>query len=268
MWYPFQADKDLDVNFKFINIVNNGLDYIVPAVDTNIHKMTSKFGIITESINAGIMHCESMISCLPKSQLKTAVESIERHLRAADKVASTACLTTGTADLTSLKTSPLPVIVSPVKSSTTRKRGPPTPTKQKEEGDDDVILEDEEEPLSKKQKPSKTRVTSADLDPDHYRQNTTLPVNMCYCGQHFLSKAELETHIKTTHEVQGWLCGDSNCTKIYENKNVLFKHVKNKHLLLFNFKCDKCHKSYEEWNSLRAHLDEKHGIPAPDMPLQ
>ena len=81
-----------------------------------------------------------MISCLPKSQLKTTVESIERHLRAADKVASTACLTTGTADLTCLKTSPLPVIVSPVKSSTTRKRGPPTPAKQKEEGDDYVIL--------------------------------------------------------------------------------------------------------------------------------
>ena len=87
---------------------------------------------------------------------------------------------------------------------------------------------------------------------------------MCYCGQNFYSK-ELETHIKTTHEGQGWLCGDSSCTKIYENKNVLFKHVGNKHLLLFNFKCDKCPKSYEEWNSLRAHLDEKHGIPAPDM---
>ena len=24
VWYPFQADKDLDVNFKFINLVNNG----------------------------------------------------------------------------------------------------------------------------------------------------------------------------------------------------------------------------------------------------
>ena len=79
VWYPFQAAKDLDVNFKLINIVNNGLDYIVPAVDRNIHKMTSKFGLITESINAGIMHCESMISCLPNSQLMTAVESIERH---------------------------------------------------------------------------------------------------------------------------------------------------------------------------------------------
>ena len=148
------SSKDLDVNFKFIKIVHNGIDYIVPAVDRNIHKMTSKIGIITESINAGIMHCESMISCLPKSQLKTAVESIQRHLRAADNIASTACLITVTADLTSLKTS-LPVIVSPVKSYTTRKRSPPTPTKQKEEGGDDVILEDEEEPLSKKQKPQK-----------------------------------------------------------------------------------------------------------------
>ena len=150
----------------------------------------------------------------------------------------------------SLKTSPLPVIVSPVKSSTTRKRGPPNrvvpvPPIQEEEGDDDVIIEHEEEHFSKKQKSSKSRVTSVDLDPDHYRQNTTLPVNVCYCGQNFLSKAELETHIRTTHE--GWLCGDSSCTKVCENKNVLFKHVRNKHLLSFNFKCDKCPKSYEEW---------------------
>ena len=154
------SSKDLDVNFKFINIVNNSLDYIVPAVDSNTHKKNSRFGIITESINAGIMHCESMISCLPKSQLKTAVESIERHLRTADKVASTAYLTTGTADLTSLKTSPLSVIVSPVKSSTTRKKGPPNrtvpaPAIQEEEGDDDVIIEHEEEPFSKKPKPLK-----------------------------------------------------------------------------------------------------------------
>ena len=192
MWYLFQADKDLDVNFKFINIVNNCLDYIVPAVAMNTHKMNSRFGIITESINAVIVQCEKMISCLPKSQLKTAVESIERHLKAADKVASTACLTTGTADLISLKTS-LPVIVSPVKSSTTRKRAPPNRTVpgsaiQEEERDDDIIIEDQEEPFSKKQKPSKTRVTPEDLDPDHYMQNTTLPVKRCYCGQIFFQR--------------------------------------------------------------------------------
>ena len=55
VWYPFSADKDLDVNFKFINLANNGLDYIVPAVDMNIHRMNTKFSTITESINTGIV---------------------------------------------------------------------------------------------------------------------------------------------------------------------------------------------------------------------
>ena len=251
VWFPFPSDKDLDVNFKFVNIINNGIDYIVPAVDSNIHKMNSRLGIVTESINTGILQCESMISCLPKSDLKTAVQSIRRHLRAAENLASTACLTTGTADLTCLKTSPLPVMISPVKSATTRKRGPPTSTASAPETEQDV--EEDENPFAKKQKPSKTRVTSTELDPDKYRQNTTLPVNMCYCGQNFGSKVELDIHIKTTHEVQGWLCGDSACTKIYENKNVLFKHVRTKHLMLLNFKCDQCPKTYEEWNSMRAH---------------
>ena len=82
VWYPFSAEKDLDVNFKFINLVNNGLDYIVPAVDMNIHRMNAKFITITKSINTGIVQCESMVSCLPKSELRTAMASVERHLRA------------------------------------------------------------------------------------------------------------------------------------------------------------------------------------------
>ena len=79
------------------------------------------------------------------------------------------------------------------------------------------------------------------------------------------SRNDLDQHVATVHEVKGWLCGNPDCTKLYDDKYKMFKHVRVKHLELLNYKCNQCPKPFEEWNSMRAHLDEFHDIPAPDL---
>ena len=73
----------------------------------------------------------------------------------------------------------MPTIRSPQKIALTRKRGFPSvtvsfpPEEEQEEG----------ESLAKRQRPSKSRIgKTGGPDPDDYRQDTTIPQRMCYCG--------------------------------------------------------------------------------------
>ena len=183
-----------------------------------------------------------MYSELPKCDLQRALLSIKRQLTAASFLASATQPTIGTANLAALKAPQTPVIPSPSKQPPTRKRGSPSYTVSA------PPATDESEPLSKRQKHSKSRVPSKNLGPDpkEYRQDTTLPQRMCYCGQSFSSKPELDQHVSTLDLVKGWLCGNLNCVKRYDDKNKLFKHVRVKHLLLLNYKCKFFGKEYEE----------------------
>ena len=257
-------DRDLDVNFKFIHLINNGLDYITPGIDSNVKLVKTKFAELTGNIQSGMDICEQLHGELPKCQMQKALLSIKRQLTAASSIASATQAAVGTADLTSLKVLPVPVIPSPQKTAPTRKRGIPTATVSS------AAEMDEGESLSKRQKQSKSRVGTKDQgpDPEDFRQDTTLPKCMCYCGQSFATKTELDQHVPIVHEVKGWLCGNPDCTKLYDDKNKLFKHVRVKHLDLLNYKCNQCPKPYEEWNGMRAHLDEVHNIPAPDLRCQ
>ena len=47
VWFPMKKDKELDVNFKFIHIVDNGIDYICPVIDSNVHLVNNKFEELT-----------------------------------------------------------------------------------------------------------------------------------------------------------------------------------------------------------------------------
>ena len=237
------------------------MEYITPGVNSNVNVVTKKFGELTECIDSGLDICKKLYSELPKCDIQRALLAIKRDLTAASSFSSSTEPTIGTANLAVLKAPPTPVIPSR-KQPPTRKRGSPSSTVSAPPTTDEG-----EEPLSKRQKHSKTRVPSVaeGPDPDDYRQDTTLPQCMCYCRQSFNSKPELDQYVSTVHLVKEWLCGNPDCVKLYDDKSKLFKHVRVKHLFLLNYKCNKCHKTYEEWNSMRAHLDELHQIPAPDL---
>ena len=58
VWYPMNKDRDFDVNFKFIHLINNGLDYITPGIDSNVKLVKTKFAELTGNIQSGMDICE------------------------------------------------------------------------------------------------------------------------------------------------------------------------------------------------------------------
>ena len=88
VWYPMSKDKNLDVNFKFIHLINNGMEYITPGVDSNVNVVTKKFGELTECIDSGLDICKKLYSELPKCDMQRALLAIKRELTAASSLAS------------------------------------------------------------------------------------------------------------------------------------------------------------------------------------
>ena len=127
VWYPMSKDKTLDANFKFIHLINNGMEYITSGVDSNVNVVTKKFCELTECIDSGLDICQKLYSELPKCEMQRALLAIKRELTAASSLASSTQHTIGTANLAVLKAPPTPVIPSS-KQPPTRNRGAPSST--------------------------------------------------------------------------------------------------------------------------------------------
>ena len=109
--------------------------------------------------------------------------SIKRQLTAASSIASAAV---GTADLTSLKALPVSCYSFSPKNCSHKKRGIPTAIVSSAAEMDEVNL------LVRDRSSQRAGVGTKDQgpDPEDFRQDTTLPKCMCYCGQSFATKQD------------------------------------------------------------------------------
>ena len=67
--------------------------------------------------------------------------------------------------------------------------------------------------------------------------------NQCSCGLLFNSREDLNTHI-AGHKPSNWNC--SQCSKVYDSRDVLYKHYREKHIGVFQYNCQECEYGNDE----------------------
>lgn len=230
--YILPGDKKFSPS-KCIILVRNMISFYAPAMPLARVELNEQYTTSKEQVADALETVRNLLKCVPTSEFKTAFEVVEDHLSTAGIIIAEASVAIGTANIARLKIAPAPVPLTPTAKAPTRRR-----TSGSQEPGVEGIL--------KYAKPV----------------DTTIPINMCQCGEGFPSKEELDFHTRLVHATT-WLCSHQGCKISYKSKHSLWTHVRTRHMNIWNYMCayeEGCDFVHEETGFFEKHLEVAHNV--------
>ena len=187
---------------------------------------------------------------LPKSNIKKAFKEVQKMVESSSNLLNSCKSVTGWADMSLPKFSSVESAGSFAASRIPTRRQPnPEKVKSFTISIPPQESEVQEEPEEGSQAQSQS-VTFTE-------ESCGMEDNQCPCGKLVLNRDDLNSHISAELRPNHWNC--SKCDKIYESRGVLYKHFRDKHQGLFQYKCQPCDYGYDDRACFAYHMYKKHG---------